>query len=437
MKNKWFIASILIVVLIGLCGASMFAFWQGVSMADANGFRFHGFRANTVKAQATEEKNLTVNGPVALTLENNFGDVSVQTGTDGQVNIKAEKTAWGSSEADAQAALKDLKVIIEKDGNHIHVSVQQPADVDLMHIGPGGGSVKFTITVPKESAATLHSSNGNVSLNGTGGAADVSSDFGDVTLTDLSGAVLGQSSNGAVSARNITSGEKIALSSDFGSITLKGVAGSDVTADSANGQITLTDVHASGLLKANSQFGDIHVSNSQAGSAHLESNNGKLEVENLDISGKITAKSDFGDLTLTTVSADSYDLSTQNGKISADGGMHGTIKAHSSFGAIEVLNAENATVDLSSNNGSVTFSGSLGAGPHNLESDFGNIKISLPAETALNVDLKTDFGKITSDFSLTINGEISDNHRSGTINGGGATLTVNTNNGNITLQSFK
>ena len=104
---------------------------------------------------------------------------------------------------------------------------------------------------------------------------------------------------------------------------------------------------------------------------------------------------------------------------------------------MEVLNAENATLDLSSNNGSVTFSGSLGAGPHMLESDFGNIKISLPAETALDVDLETDFGRITSDFSLTIQGEISDNHRVGTINGGGATLTVKTNNGNISLQLFK
>ena len=53
MKNKWFVASILIVVLIGLCGASMFAFWQGVGMADANSFRFRDFRANTVKALAT------------------------------------------------------------------------------------------------------------------------------------------------------------------------------------------------------------------------------------------------------------------------------------------------------------------------------------------------------------------------------------------------
>jgi DUF4097 and DUF4098 domain-containing protein YvlB len=437
MKNKWFVASILIVVLIGLCGASIFAFWQGIGMAEANGFRWRGFRTNTVKAEATEEKNLTVSGPVTLTLENDFGDVSVQTGPDGQVNIKAEKTTWGINEADAQAALKDLTVVIEQDSNAIRVSVKQPADVEFLHIGPGGGGVKFTITVPKETAATLHSSNGDVSLSGTSGDADASSDFGNVTLTDLSGTVLGKSSNGAVSAANIASDGKVTLSSDFGRITLKDVAGSDVRADSANGQITLTDIRASGSLNADSQFGDIHAGSSRAASAHLESSNGKIEVENLDVSGTITAKSSFGSVTLTRVRAGAYDLSTQNGKISVDGDVQGSIKAHSSFGSVEVLNAENATLDLSSNNGSVTFSGSLGAGPHTLESDFGNIKISLPAETALDINMETDFGKITSDFSLTVTGEISDNHRSGTINGGGASLTVKTNNGNITLQSFK
>jgi DUF4097 and DUF4098 domain-containing protein YvlB len=436
MKNKWLIASVLIVVLIGLCGASLFATWQGIRMAQDSGLRFRGFGVNRVSAQATEEKNLKVNGPANLNVENSFGNISVKAGPDGQVNVTAEKTAWGNNDADAQVALKDLKVVIKQDGDTIRVSVQQPADVDMLHIGPGMGSVKFTISVPQRTVATLHSSNGDVLLDGTTGDADVQSNFGDVTITNVTGDVLGKSNNGKVTALKLASKEKITLSSDFGAVTLDQATGSDVSVSSSNGRLDIKNVKASGLLKASSQFGSIEVADSQAKTMEFKSSNGGLKLENLDVDGEISAESNFGSLTLSEVDAKTYDLNTQNGKISLDGAQS-TIKVHSDFGSIEVLNARDASIDLSSNNGAVTFSGSLSSGPHIIKSSFGNITILLPADSALNVELETDFGKIVSDFRIAISGEIDSKHWNGTINNGGATLTAKTNNGNITLHSSK
>jgi DUF4097 and DUF4098 domain-containing protein YvlB len=136
------------------------------------------------------------------------------------------------------------------------------------------------------------------------------------------------------------------------------------------------------------------------------------------------------------VDAGGFDLATENGKIRLDGAT-GKIKAHSNFGTVEVLNAPEATIDLSSNNGGVTFSGSLGAGPHVLSSEFGNIELTLPAASALDADFQTDFGKITSDFGVTLvlQGEVDSRHLQGEINGGGEKLTVKTNNGNIIIHS--
>jgi DUF4097 and DUF4098 domain-containing protein YvlB len=198
----------------------------------------------------------------------------------------------------------------------------------------------------------------------------------------------------------------------------------------------LSGLNARVLLQVSSDFGGIKVNDSQADVADVKSNNGAVELENLDVEGKITVRSDFGDLTLTKVDANAYDLNTQNGKISVDG-ARGAVKAHSDFGELEVLNAENVTLDLSSNNGGVTFSGSLAEGPHSVTSEFGNIKLTLPAETGLNVDIQTEFGKITSDFEITVSGELNENHWKGKFNGGGEDLTIKTQNGNITLQSSK
>lgn len=437
MKNKWLIASVLIVALIGLCVASLFATWQGIKMVQDSGMHFQGLKPDLVSTKATEEKSLSVGKPVSLSVETYQGNITVQAGKDGQVSVKTETTAWGNSDADAQAALKEIKVIIDQQENTIKISIQQSIEVDMWHIGPRGGVVNFTITVPAETAVTLSSTEGDLSLSGTTGNAKLETTFGSLTITDVTGEIIGQSGNGDTTAKNIGSGEMITLSTEFGAISVDNAKGSDVTISSSNGDLDrLNNIKATGLLKATSEFGDIHITNSQTQKAEVRSSNGDIRLENMDVDGSVTVKSNFGSLTMREVNANAYDLNTQNGKISLDGARNG-IKAHSDFGSVEIFDAQNASIDLSSNNGDVTFAGSLGSGQNTIESDFGSIKITLPADSALKVELQTDFGKITSDFSIVISGEIDSKHWRGTINGGGATLTVKTDNGNISLQSSK
>jgi hypothetical protein len=439
MRNKRIVASILIVALIVVCGASLFATWQGIQMAQGKGIHFNGswMEADTASAQATETKTVNVQEPINLSAVTDHGSITVVAGKDGQVIVKAEKTAFGNSDADAQAALKGLKVVIEQEGKTIKVWVDQSVEVSPLHIGPVGGTVNFTITVPVKTAVILNSRQGNLSLSGTSANAQLKTDSGSLDITDVTGEVVGQSNNGEITAQNIGAVEMIELSSEFGSVTAENVKGSDITLSTSNGQLNkLKNIHATGLLKIISEFGDIHLAGGQAKSAEMRSKNGTIGLEELNVDGNIIVKSDFGNLTLQEVNANAYDLNTQNGKINLDGAQD-TIKAHSDFGSIEVLNAKNANIDLSSNNGAITFSGSLGNGPHTLSSDFGNIELTLPLKSALNLSLKTDFGKITSNFSITVNGTMNNKHWNGTINGGGAELTVKTSNGNITLQASK
>jgi DUF4097 and DUF4098 domain-containing protein YvlB len=435
MKSKWIIASILVIALMATCGASLYAVWTGAQMAQESGVHVR-LGAKTASAKTTEEKTLTVNTPAHLAVINDFGDVSVVAGGDGQINVKAEKTAWGSNEAEAQAALKGLKIVYDQTGNKLTIRVEQPVEINVLQIGPGSGNVKFTITVPKETAVMVTSANGNLSLSGTTGSADLQTEFGDLSLEDVRGEVSGQSSNGKITAKNILSDKKITLSSEFGRITAGTIQGSEVMIASTNGELDLTGIKASGLFKATSEFGGISISNSQAGMAEFHSTNGAVRLEKIDLAGKLGMNSEFGDLTLIGVKAMIYELEAKNGKISVDDAQ-GQVTAHSEFGDVEVLNADSATLDLSSKNGSVTFSGSLGAGPHSVTSEFGDLKLSLPAGTAIDVDLKTEFGEINSDFelTLTVKGEVKTKHLQGKINGGGALLTVKTNNGNLTLEA--
>lgn len=433
MSRKWIIASVLIVVLIALCGASLYAIWQGARVMETNGIDI-SVRNNSVKATDVEENTLKVSEPVNLTLTNDFGDVSVTGGADEQVKIVAEKTAWGSSDAEAQKELEELEVLIEQDGSNVNISIQHPDQMNVLNLRPDVWSVKFTLTVPADTAVTLRAFNGDLTLAGIQGKADLQTDFGNIDLSAVSGLVAVKSNNGSITAKDILSEEDITLTSEFGNVTAQEISGANVSAASTNGALDLNGITASILLKAGSDFGNITLTASQAPTVDIRSSNGKVSLENVDVDGKVTIQNDFGDQTLLSVDAGAYELIAQNGKIKLDQ-ARGSITARSDFGDVEVLNVENGRIDLSSTNGAVTFSGSLAAGPHSISSDFGNITLTLPSETALNVDLKTDFGRIDSDFEITVSGTLDENHWIGEINGGGEELIIKTNNGNITIHS--
>ena len=153
--------------------------------------------------------------------------------------------------------------------------------------------------------------------------------------------------------------------------------------------------------------------------------------------GAVTAATVSGPVTL----GGSASVVSNGGNIIVDGAK-GKLKAHTDFGKIVIENATEVTLDLKSNGGAVEFSGSLGDGPHSVASDFGEINLTLPADSKLNVDIQTDFGKIKSDLpiAVTFSGETNTNSGddiTGTITGGGAQLTVKTNGGNVNLNAGK
>lgn len=433
MNRKWIVASILILVLIALCGASLFAVWQGARMMETSGMDI-SIRDNSVKAEGVEEKTLTTNGPVNLTLNNEIGDIRVTGAADGQVQITAEKTAWGASEAEAQKELEELKVQIVQDGNNIDISIQHPDQMHVLNLRPDIWSVKFTIAVPEETAVTLNTSNGDLVLTGTGGNADLQTAFGNIEVSNVAGSITAKTNSGNITAMDVHSDSDVSLTAEFGNITANGLSAANVSIGSTNGALDMREIEASGTLNVGSDFGATLLADSQAQRVEIQSTNGMITLENINVEELVKIQNDFGDQMLTAVDASGYDLKTQNGKINVDQ-ARGSVTARSDFWDVEVLNVKNGTIDLSSNNGAITFSGSLADGPHTVSSDFGNITLTFPPETSLNVDLQTEFGKISSDFEITVSGALDDNHWIGKFNGGGEELTVKTNNGNITIQS--
>jgi DUF4097 and DUF4098 domain-containing protein YvlB len=394
MRFKWLIVGALSLALLALCAMIVAASWFGVARLNARGVDWRFFSADTISAEADEEQRFAVSGPAVLSVESLAGEIIVTSGEGDEIVVHAHKTGWGSDQADAEAALATLKVDITQDGNTITVRAEHAVEIGIA-AQTRSDTVDFTITVPAETAVNAQTEFGDVKLSGTTGDADLKTSFGAIGVEDVNGALTAETSGGEITAKRVGAEEQVlSLKTDFGKVVLEDAI---------------------------------------AGVVSLESGSGGVELTRVEVGGPVTVQTDFGAVTLEQVAAERYDLGTGSGKITVHGAQ-GTVKAHTDFGDVEVTEATRADLDLSSSSGSLSFSGSLGDGPHTLRTDFGNVQMALPEDAALTFDLTTNFGKITSAFPITTTGEWEQDHLTGTINGGGASLTAETSSGDISLE---
>ncbi|HJQ14926.1 MAG TPA: DUF4097 family beta strand repeat-containing protein [Anaerolineales bacterium] len=396
------------------------------------------FEVRNVSSELEENKTLEVNAekPVSLQITSSAGDVTITGAEVETVQVRVVKTAYDSTQSRADEEVKTIKYTIEQTGNTVTLKYELPKSVNFNN---KINTVDFIVTVPTETAVHIENSAGEVSVMDVTGNTDIANDFGAITLENLEGALSVSNNSGEVSATSIQAGkEDIALHSDFGTITLRNASGNHVTLDSNSGRITLEDVRATGDIHTQTDFGDTTFENGSGGSLAIETNSGRVSLVKIRVSGEIRVLDDFGEIELEQASASSYDLDTNSGSITVDGAK-GKLKVHTDFGSITITNAQSATLDLKTNSGSVEFSGSLGAGPHLVGSDFGEIDLTLPADSELDVDLSTDFGSIRSDLPITVtlNGDANSDGDQvvGSINGGGDQFTAQTSSGSVTIHA--
>jgi len=432
-------------VVISLLVVALFFVLAGIGAViffTANG----GFRTNNpfdrrnIPSVLEESKTLKVDTekPVILKVADDSGDVTI-TGADvDTVQVSVVKTAFDSSQSRADEEVKGIKYTIEQTGSIITLKYELPKS---MNFNNNINTVDFVVTVPHETTVNVESNMGEVSIASTKGNVDVKNDFGEVTVENIEGAVSASSNSGAITAKSIKAGnEDVYLQADFGAITLENVSGRNITLDSNSGKIKLSEVRATGDLTTKSDFGDTTFENGSAASLSVETKSGGVSLVKIKISKEIKVNDGFGDIELDQASAGSYDLHTNSGSIKVDV-VKGKLKAYTDFGGIKIENAESAILDLITKSGTVEFSGSLGQGPHTIQSDFGGIDLSLPADSKLSVDLSTDFGNIDSDLPITVTTNGSSNSDKdqivGSINGGGEQLTVQTKSGAINIKIIK
>jgi DUF4097 and DUF4098 domain-containing protein YvlB len=242
-------------------------------------------------------------------------------------------------------------------------------------------------------------------------------------------------------------------------------ASSEAKAKENCGQVTIEVTREAGLLRIDTKYphrktfwgGDsLSVSVDyklwvpSGASVEVKSVSGDVDLESLGgavkariVSGSIilrkaAAGADLttvsGELTLEDVTGNVY-LKTVSGNIEAVR-VKGSIEAESVSGGIEMSEISGAAgINAKTLSGNVDYRGLLEAkGRYSLKSHSGNVRMSLPADSAFSFDAETFSGVVDSDFKIEVSGKISPREVHGTINGGGAEVQLSTFSGSIDLK---
>lgn len=403
------------------------------------------FGGPNFSSQVEESKTIKVDADKSVTLKvtDDAGDVTVIGADVDTIQVQVTKTSHSATQARADEEVKGIKYDVKQVDNAVTITYEVPkinSNMPNVNIFDANWeTVDFVITVPNETTVEIDGGLGEVSVSSTNGNADIQNDFGDITLENIEGALNVKTNSGEVSATSIEAGSnEISLNSDFGAITLKNANGGDITLDSNSGKITLSEVRAKGDIVTQTDFGNTSFENGSADSLDIDTNSGAVTLTKIRVSKEIKVNNEFGDIDLEQANGSGYDLHTNSGSITVDGAK-GKLSAHTEFGNIKIQNAVAVTVDVSTNSGTVEFNGSFGTGPHTVKSEFGEIDLTVPADTKINVDLSTEFGKIKSDLPITVTltetSNDSGDQITGSINGGGDLLTMHTNSGGVNIHA--
>ena len=106
-----------------------------------------------------------------------------------------------------------------------------------------------------------------------------------------------------------------------------------------------------------------------------------------------------------------------------------------SFAAV-ILDSISGPIDVQSQNGSVEVSSTASRDncqPLSIRTSFGAIRLRIPPDAGYHVAARTSFGKIRSDFPLTVMGSMSTDELNGTIGNGRCEMTLTDQNAAIEI----
>jgi hypothetical protein len=327
------------------------------------------------------DDQLAQNFPAGASLQvvDDRGAVNVKISQDNQIHVTVHKRISAENQQEADQSNSGSKPQITVSGNVVTLNANTH----------GGGyhwaDTDMDISLPRKAPVVVTARHGDVSVVGRDGDTEITNQHGDVSATDING--------------------KVILHLEHSSGRVSQIA-SDVSVDGHTTDLSIEDVK--GEVRLTGDFTENLKLSKIAKAVSFKTARTNLELVKVDgelnlDSGELQADSVSGPLRLETRSKDIR-----------LGGISGDIHLKDANGAVEIR---------------VSKLGSM-----QVENRQGDIEIYIPDKAGFQLDARAQNGEISSDFSGVKNNESNDVAvATGTVGGGGPTLVINNQHGDIKI----
>jgi hypothetical protein len=369
-----------------------------------------------------------------VTIDHRFGKLDLHTTSGNQVNVQGvvkcsdpdigREIHFNVSEGGGGVTIRtDVPEIHNHGGNlsySIDIEVSVPANASLSIRNRFGSIYASGVHAPSE----FTNAQGSVTVSDLRGSQQIENSFGSVTVTNSAGDTVVRNANGSVTATHI--GGSLDVSDRFGSVSVEDVDHA-LALRNENGSVDVRNVGGNATISTS--FATATVSNIR-GTLDLTGANGNIVVTE---TGRTSIRTSFGSVRATTIHGDA-EVHDENGNVTL-AGVDGSAKVRTTFGSAFLKDID-GSISVENTNGAISV-GELPAGKCrdiSLKTNFSNIRVALRSGTGYNVHAGTSFGSIRSELPITARGSLSQENITGTINGGGCRLDLETANGNITIE---
>ena len=315
-----------------------------------------------------------------LIVDNPKGGINVSgTSDDGQMHIQLHRIIYSTSDSEANSKAQQLIPKFDTTGNQISVSLPT---ID-------GAQADMTITVPTATPLTVTTNHGDIDISEIKAPISVTSNHGDVSASGITGAVTAHVNNN---------------DSSFSAHSITG----PVNVEARGHDLNLSDIN--GTVVANGEFfGSIHFSHI-SGAVNLHTSRDDFQVAKLD---------------------GQYEM---NGReISTDQAVGPVLLATHSRNL--TLDRVSGAVSVTNSNGSIDLSSVAPLGNVTIENRSGSVNVTVPEHSSFTYQTSTVDGNLSSDFPGV--GQSSSNRRngsSGTVGAGGSAIHITTSHGDIAIR---
>jgi Putative adhesin/Domain of unknown function (DUF5668) len=339
-------------------------------------------------SQSRELPAKTIPDGAHISIETSRGSITVHGGNTHDLRVGVNESAPGENESAADARMKGVEVVIERNGDAYSIHPVHQADFN------GAVTADLDVEVPKTASLIVHTSHGDINVSAIGGVVDARTDNGNIEIHDAAADVFAQVHVGKARITGVggnvkleVRGNDVEIADVVGDVTVNGpVVGSTVvrktgrTTRVTSPWCDLTFEHLAGRLEIDS--GDIEVSD-VAGPARIQTHNKDVTAEN--VAGQLDIVS-----------------------------SHGDVKVVYSTPPVEALNVTN---------------------------DSGGVDVTMPAKSSFQVSAFSRSGEVNSDFedpSLKTADEAEDGRLNGRFGGKsgspGPKITITTSYGTVELR---